>query len=280
MLLLIIIGIIILYFVLKRKFKFPKCNSMVCVTGAIKSGKSTFSLALAYKQYKRNLRGVKIRNFFRKLFHKTNFEEIPLFYTSVPVAFPHVRLTKELLLREERFAYKSVIWVDEASLLADSMSFKDDDVNTQLLLFNKLIAHETKGGTLVWNTQSVADLHYSIRRCLSEVFYVHDTFKWIPFFLVCTVNEERFSEDGSVMTMYNDDVEKKLTRVIIPKSIWRKFDCYCHSIHTDGKKVATNVERAKSLKCRRIVSFNPKHEVDMDKPTEKTINLIGGYRKK
>lgn len=205
-------------------------------------------------------------------------EEMPLFYTSVPVAFPHVRLTKELLLRQERFAYKSVIWVDEASLLADSMAFKDDSVNTQLLLFNKLIAHETKGGTLVWNTQSVSDLHYSIRRCLSEIFYVHDTCKWLPFFLVCTVNEERFSEDGNAMQVYDEDVEKKLARVIIPKSIWKKFDCYCHSIHTDGLKVNDNVELAKSLKCRKIVSFNPRHEVDMDKKESKYINMLGGKK--
>lgn len=261
---LLIVGVFVLYIYIRHKFKVPKIGAMTCVTGEVKSGKSTFSFALAYGQYKRNIRAVKIRNWFRKTFlPKFALEEMPLFYTTIPVGVPHVLLTKELLMREERFAYKSVIWVDEASLLADSQFYKDINVNDSLMFFNKLIAHETKGGMVVYNTQSVEDLHFSIKRCLGRVFYVHETYKWIPFFLVCTVREERYSAENSVTTNYNEDMEETLKRVIIPKSVWKKFDCYCYSILTDHLPAHTQVTNAKTLKARKLLSFNPRHELEV-----------------
>ena len=261
---LLIVGLIVfVWFYIKRHFKFPVVGSMACVTGGVKSGKSTFSFALAYKEFKRVKFKIKFINFFRKLFKKDLLEE-PLFYSTIPVAIPHVLLTIDLLLREKRFAYKSVIWVDEASLLADSMCFKDLDVNDRLMLFNKLIAHETKGGLIVYNTQSIADLHYSVKRCLSDTFYVHSTCKWIPFFLIVTVREERYSEDGMVVNSYNEDVEETLKRVIIRKSVWKKFDCYAYSAMTDNLEVADNVVEPDDLKARRINSFNPRHDGEFD----------------
>lgn len=256
----LIVGL--LYFFVFRHFKVPKIGSMVCVTGGVKSGKSTFSFHLAYSTYKKNLRSVKIRNFFAKVFSKPT-EELPLFYTTIPVSVPHTLLTKDLLERNKRFAYKSVIWVDEASILADSMTYKDLDLNDKLLLFNKLIAHETRGGTIVYNTQSISDLHYSVKRCLAETFYVHETYKWLPFFLVCTVREERYSEDGIAVNTYAEDVEQSLKRVLIPKSVWKKFDCYCYSSMTDKLPIECTENKATSLKANKIVSFNDRHNIDI-----------------
>lgn len=259
---LLAVGVLFLLWYIHKNFKIPKIGSMVVVTGGVKSGKSTFSFHVAHTTYKRNLRNVKIRNFFSKIFKKPQ-AELPLFYTTIPVETEHVLLTEDLLLRNTRFAYKSVIWVDEASLLADSQSYKDLDVNDRLMLFNKLIAHETRGGTIVYNSQSLADLHYSIKRCISETFYVHETFKWLPFFLVCTVREERYSEDGQSVNVYNSDVEESLKKVLVPKSVWKKFDCYCYSVMTDGKPIEKNINYNYDLKARKILSFNPRHNIDL-----------------
>ena len=256
---LLILAIVVgVYCIWSKFFKTPKMNNMVLVTGGVKSGKLTFSFHVAWSKFKQNRRAVRFRNFFAKMFGKPLVEE-PLFYTTIPVAVPHVLLTRELLMREHRFAYKSVIWVDEASILCDSMTYKDLDVNDRLLLFNKLIAHETKGGTIVYNTQSIADLHYAVKRCVNEVFYVHDTFKWLPFFLVCTVREERYSEDGTAVSTYDDDIEKTVRRVIVPKSVWKKFDCYAYSSMTDDLYVEDNVVSATSLKAKGILSFIERH---------------------
>lgn len=262
---LIIIAVLIFIVYIKSKFKVPKIGAMTCVSGGLKSGKSTFSFYLAHSQFKRNLRAVKFRNWLRRLFKIDKQEELPKFYTTIPVAVEHVLLTEDLLLRNERFTYKSVIWVDEASLVADSQFCKDPDINDRLLLFNKLLAHETRGGLIVYNTQSISDLHYSIKRCLSETFYVHSTFKWLPFFLIVTVREERYCEDGLVVNAYTDDIEESLKRVIVPKSVWKKFDCHCYSIHTDDLPVNDSAKTEDDLKAYRLISFNPRHQLEKEK---------------
>lgn len=139
--------------------------------------------------------------------------------------------------------------------MADSQMVKDLELNERLLLFNKLIGHELQGGCIIYDTQSIADVHYSIKRCLSEYFYIHHLVKWLPFFLVAYVKEDRYSEDGSVITVSSKDVEETLTRVIIPKSTWKKFDCYAYSSLTDDLPVVTETVTAETLKVDNILSF-------------------------
>lgn len=242
-----------------NKFKVAKVGSMALVSGGVKCGKSTLSVSIAIREYKSRLRTTKFKNFFRKLFNR-ELIELPLLYSNVPLYMEYVPLTDKLLTREERFVYNSVIYCQEASLVADSQLLKNMTLNEQLLLFNKLIGHETKGGCLIYDTQSISDLHYSIKRCLSNYFYIHHLVKWIPFFLIGYVKECRYSEDGSVIATDNEDIENTVKRVIIPKSTWKKFDCYCYSVLTDDKPVNNNVidgRKLKSLKAEEIVSFRP-----------------------
>lgn len=243
-----------------KQFKINKIGSLCLVTGGVKCGKSTLAVSIVRSEYKRRVRSIKIKNFFRKIFKK-ELLELPLVYSNVPLAMPYVPITEDLLMRKTRFVYGSIIYVQEASLVADSQLIKNMDVNEQLLLFNKLIGHETKGGCLIYDTQSISDCHYSIKRCLSEYFYIHHLTKWIPFFLVAYVQEYRYSDDNSIIGVSEDDVEDKLKKVIIPKSTWKYFDCYNHSILTDNLKVENNVvnndKTTTDLKCKHIVSFRP-----------------------
>lgn len=239
---------------IRKLFKYPKVGSMCMVTGGVKTGKSTFSVALVMREYKHRYRRWKFRKFFQKLFKKV-IEEEPLIYSNVPLSVPYVPLNEDLILRKKRFAYGSIIYVCEASLMADSQMVKDLELNERLLLFNKLIGHELQGGCIIYDTQSIADVHYSIKRCLSEYFYIHHLVKWLPFFLVAYVKEDRYSEDGSVITVSSKDVEETLTRVIIPKSTWKKFDCYAYSSLTDDLPVVTETVTAETLKVDNILSF-------------------------
>lgn len=184
---------------------------------------------------------------------------MPLFYSTIPVAFPHVRLTLDLIMRKKRFAYRSVVWIDEATLLADSQLYKDAELNAALLEFCKLFGHETKGGVLFFTSHCLTELHIAMRRASSEYFYVHSMVKWIPFFLIATVREERYSEDGTAVNVYENDVEEHLRKVIISKKVWKMFDCYCYSILTDHLPVEKTVVCPKSLKADYVVSFNPLH---------------------
>ena len=240
-----------------NKFKLVKIGSMALFNGGVKTGKSTLSVNTAYREYKRRVRATKFKNFFRQLFNKEKIE-LPLLYSNVPLNLKYVPLTDDLLTRKERFVYGSVIYVQEASLVADSQLLKNMDLNEQLLLFNKLIGHETKGGVLIYDTQCISDLHYSIKRCLSNYFYIHRLVKWIPFFLVAYVQECRYSEDGSVITTSSEDVENTLKKVIVSKRTWKLFDCYCYSTLTDHLPVNDKVvdgTKLDTLKANEVVSF-------------------------
>lgn len=256
----IIIGFVIWWFVKKflNQFKIIKHGELVLFSGGVKTGKTSVALATAYSYYRKTKRKIKFRNFFRKLFKKDLYEE-PLFYSNIPVAFPYVQLTEDLLLRKKRFRFGSVIFCDEASLFADSQLIKDMDINERLLLFNKLISHELHGGMLCYNSQQIADVHYSIKRSVSQYFYVHHLTKWVPFFLIAYVQECKYSEDNSSINVNTGDLEDTLKKVIIRKSIWKKFDCYCHSSSTDDleieETIIENDKNTKNLKVSELVSF-------------------------
>ena len=247
--LILVLVAIVLYLVFKY-FKSLKIGSLSLVSGGVKTGKTTLAVYLATREIKK----AKLRWYIRKLFGKK--EEKPLLYSNIPLKCEHVLIDKEYLLRNKRFNYKSVILISEASLFADSQLIKDQSVNQELLLFNKLIGHETKGGKLIYDTQQIQDCHYSIKRSLSSYFYIHHINKWIPFFIMAYVKEYRYSEDNSVIGTEIEDIEDTLKRVFIPKSVWRKFDCYCYSVLTDEliskpKVVAS----APTLKADKIPSF-------------------------
>lgn len=264
----ILILAVVVLFLIARVLKIPKFGNMVLVTGGVKTGKSTMSVWLAVRQYWRQLRKFYILNYvIYPAFHWLPFgackrmkkREKPLFYSNIPIAVKNfVPLTLSLIQRKERFRYGSVIYICESSLVADSQAIKDGYVNEGMLLLNKLIAHETKGGYIFYDTQSIMDNHYAVKRCLSSYFYIHHMRK-IPFFCLAWVRELKFSEDNNVaVNTFETDVEDTLKLVIIPKRVWKYFDCYCYSVLTDHLPVVDQtvyVEPRGDRKARKIISF-------------------------
>lgn len=260
-----VVGLVLfLVFRWYRKFKFPKTNCIALVTGGVKSGKTTFALGLAYSMYKKEHRSWKIRKFFCMLLRKDIPEE-PLLYSNIPLSIPYVPITQSLLLRETRPRYRSVFLINEASLVADSQLFKDSDINERLMFFNKLFGHETLGGHLIYDTQCIQDLHYSIKRCLSEYYYIHHCETRIPFFIYCVVREERYSEDGGIRNNYNEDLEESLKKVLVRKKVWKIFDAFCYSTLTDNNPVEDNQIVSEDLKANNIVSFRKWRSLDHEK---------------
>lgn len=238
------------------KFKVPKVGCIALVTGGVKTGKSTFAVNLAIKTYRRVHRVWRIRSYIQKLFH-LQVDEEPLLYSNIPLAVPYVDLTVDIIMRRVRPRYKSVIYVNEASLLAQKDTFRDMELDERIMLFNKLYGHETKGGYIVYDTQAIVDLNCNIRRCLSEYFYIHHLEKHFPFILCAKVREERYSEDGTTVNSYTEDIEESMKKVLISKRVWKIFDAYCFSSLTDDLPVADKVvcRDKNDLKVRDIVSF-------------------------
>ena len=258
MVVIIILLILLIFLFCKLSIKRLKFSSVVLFTGQVGSGKTSLCISQAIKQHKRELLFYKLK----KLFGKKNLE-LPLLYSNVPLRYKYyIPLTKEDLLREKRFAFKSVVIWSEASLIADSQNFKNTKVNNELSLFAKLIRHELHGGKLFIETQSLSDNHYSIKRVLSNYIYIYRCIKWIPFILIYKVRECVYSYDNNgVVNNFQSDVEDSLKTLVISKSVFKKYDTYTYSKFTDDLDYDC-VLLSKSqldkldLKSDDIVSFN------------------------
>lgn len=272
-----IIGYVILTFVFValivfyvKYLKKIRCGNMICITGGIKTGKSTLSVRQATQLLFSQRLKVWVYNYiirfgcypfycwFRR-FKLLDKKDRPLLYSNIPLRIPYVPITEELLKREEKPVPRSVAYICEASLVADSMSYKDPIMNEELLLFNKLWGHASKGGYLIYDTQSITDNHYAIKRCLNTYLYIHHAIK-IPFFVIMFIREERYSEDKQTINTYGEDVEKTMMIHLVPKKTWKLFDCYCYSVLTDNLPCATKndeviIKKRQDLKARKIVSF-------------------------
>ena len=235
-LILIIVAVLFVLWFIHKHFKRIKLPSVYLISGAVKSGKSNLSVALAVKQYKKNLRKYRIASALTFLIPK-RFKKVyekPMLYSNMNLRYVKYNLlTLDIILRKQRMPYGSVVLIDEASLLADSMLFNDSFVNETLMLFFKLFAHETQGGTCVINTQSFSDLHYAIKRCVGQYLYIHNSQKF-PIFSVFNVREMISSDDGTTaVNNFDADMELSLTKVIVLNKYRKYYDRYCYSIFTD-----------------------------------------------
>lgn len=266
--LLILLGLLFLgLFLYFRFFKLYKVRNVVFIDGTLGSGKSFLSVSLAIRLWKRAVRQYKVKKFllnflsFVPKFKKAlDSLEKPLLYSNIKLRdVEHVKLTKDLLTRQNfRFAYKSVILLDEITLMVDQMCYKDHILNERLTEFWKLARHQLHGGYIVVNSQSSSDLHFSIKNVLSDYLYIHHRVK-LPFISLLKVQEMAYSNDNGAGTIINartDDVETTLRTMIVFNH--RHYDTYCYSIFTDGLPVFDKVVRygkGDSLKDSDLVSW-------------------------
>lgn len=271
---LIIVAVIVLRFwlVYRKRYRFD-CVSLV--VGAPKTGKTTLQVHLALKDYKKRVLRWKLKRLLKPKKYK-NLEK-PLLYSNVPLTVPHVRLTKELLLRKERFAFNSTIIISETSLTADAMSatIKTDEQqknNFDLNMFYKLIGHELHGGAVFTETQNPSDNHYALRRCLNRYLFIQRCIKCIPFIIVFKVREMAYldGENVNVINTVDEDLEKNTLYYWCFKSVWKKFDAYAYSIFTDDLPKNDKLEKRSKddLKVDEVVSFNKRY-LKLDKGSEK-----------
>ena len=272
LLILFIVGFVVFNVLYRKNFKIIKTPSVALVTGGVKTGKSLLCVYLALKEYKRR---------YRKWWFSTHIFkkkiEMPLFYTNATISFgnlkrkkPHKldknirRVTLDLLLRSKRFNYGSVIYAQECSLLADNMDYNDKERNVELSLFNKLIAHETRGGCIYYDTQSVLDAHYSIKRVCSTFNFIEKSYNFLLFHILY-VREMVNQENG--VNVFTDDVETTTRKVLIPFWYHNKYDRYEFSYLTDDLDVSED----RFHKNSGLVSFNPLYRKLSDKRKKKGV---------
>lgn len=260
-----------IYFRIRKNFKLLNVPSFALVTGGVKCGKTELSCCLSHKDFKAIHRRWAFQRWVCKLLHKQFLTEEPLFYTNGHTSFKSLRskrphkldgcirqLTLDSLMRTERFNYKSVIWIQEASLLADNMDFNNVDRNIELSLWCKLIAHETRGGKVYIDTQSVLDLHYAFKRVMSSYIFIQ---KRVDFWLFSILYVREMINTDSGINNFTDDVDTSTRKVILPRWWYKRYDRYEFSYFTDDLNKSNN----KFIGRNGLLSFNPKYREKADK---------------
>ena len=274
--LLIVLVIFLVWYAKNKKKLVIECISFV--NGGVKTGKSTLSVHLALKYYKKALNKWKIQKFFGKK------REKPLLYSNIPLKCDYVLLSNEVLNRVKRIPYGSVVYIGEFTLVADNKFFKKatEEEIERLMLFVKLFGHETGGtGKCFIDTQCISDLPIDVRRCLNRYLWIERSYKCFPFFIIMKVKELAYSEDMSTVNINAGDVEDNTRVLLIPKSVWKKFDYCCYSSFTDNLPVSDKVvngKKHKKLKVEKLPSFKRYATIpvyDVEEEEKKGIDVNG-----
>ena len=271
---LVLVGLgIFLYFKFTKRLKI---SNVYFISGAVKTGKTFVSVALAVKKYKQMLFSYRVKYGFWwlvywitfKKFDKFSCLEKPMLYSNIKLRnIKHNPFTKEILLRQVRIPHKSVVLIDETSLVADSMLFKDKNINDNLLLFFKLFGHYSYGGYCICNSQQVADNHYSLRRAMGRYLYVYNRLK-VPFITIVKGVELINCEDNqNVTSMLTGDLEDNTKTLLLWNRYYKYYDCYCYSVFTDDLTLQVDYDRPiyttrDSLKTDNLVTLQDFSNLD------------------
>lgn len=265
---LIIVGVVLFFWFFYKSIKKFRFDSIVMINGAVGSGKSSLTVYQSIKAHKKAhaiwWRRTHIYYVFKK---RLKYEEEPLLYSNIPlyknykkrILYKYYRpLTTEHLLRQKRFNFKSVILIDESSLVANSTSSvyskanpMAQQINEGLTLFLKLLRHELHGcyrnifggyANLFVNTQSKNDNHFAFDRSLNQVLYITKNIN-IPFFRICFCRELLLID--SVENNFQDDFKEDLSNrwYLMPKSIFNKYDSYSYSFLSDDKDKINDISK-------------------------------------
>lgn len=252
-LILALIGLLIFGLYMRRKLTRLPVGSVTMINGGIKCGKTLLGVSQSIEKYNHVLFVWKLKNFLHKIFPKCRkfkqSTEMPLLFSNIPIGsymynkktkesvftpYKYYRpLTTEHLKRKVRFPYKSVVFISEVSLVANSMCYKDTELNEELELFIKLFAHETRGGYVYYETQALGDNHYAIKRCLDTSYWIERLVN-IPVlpFVIYKINRSRI-QDSETFTTGHTEEENTTYTIFASKHYFKMYDRFCYSVFTD-----------------------------------------------
>lgn len=268
LIIILLVVFVVLVAVFYFKHKTIKCNSVLMITGAPKTGKSLLSIYLAFVFIRTNRIKWCLKKSFNFTFGLPYEKDFPELYSNIPLvhSFGYIPVTKQMLLRKEKINDNSVFYLGEFSLVANSrlgqkQGFKNginyDNINEELLLFTKLCGHQFNGKVII-DSQTISDVHYSVKRVLSNYLYIHHSTNLI-FHKILWVQEMLFSDDNSSINISEEDCTNKLKWLLVPKSLFKKYDYRCYSVFTDSLISESMVIYPDNLKAKNIVGFVDYH---------------------
>lgn len=297
----IIIVILVLLLILFRRSKRFYFDNVVMLNGSIGSGKTSTGVKIAFNSinkahsiwWRKKYIYSKIFKFKYNKYALQELEEEPLLYSNIPLKHRlYTPLTTDILKRQKRCHYKSVIFIDESSLLATSLDYKDKELSESLTLFLKLVRHSLHGSyrnllgsypNLIITTQSKNDNHFAFDRTLNQVLYIFKSIN-IPFFKVVWARDLLLID--SVLNNFDDDIKQSFSIrwFLVPKSIFKKYNSYCYSFLSDqfekigSPKTITNLHKRFEIPTFHswreiLLSNNEYHNYLKSKQKEKEKNI-------
>lgn len=241
MILIILLLISVIGFALFKLLSVPDTEGTTLITGGIKTGKSLMSVYMSYKLARKKRSCI---------------------YSNIPLNIPKVKvykLKKSHIMRQAKLPEKAIVYVCESALVLGSQDYKDLEINDQYNIFNKLIAHETYGGKVIFDTQSPLDNHYAVKRTLSEYISIAKSINIgigrIQIYNIVPVSRME-GEDVHITPAKTKWADRYRTRyMLIPRNIYKMYDRYAYSAMTDDLPYDDELYNQNSLKQKSLVRF-------------------------
>jgi len=263
--------LLLFYYVLDVYF--IKCDTILCFTGGLGSGKSVLSFKWLNKLIKRVTfvrlrRNIKtfIKNRFIDKSNRSTYLPRPMVYSSIPVCFRRffwskkeysLQLTYNHLLLVDKLSPLAVTFIDEIGSFANQFEFKNPNILDNFNEFIRLYRHYTLGGYLICNDQCSDNIVLEVRRRINNVMNLCKFRRIIiiPFLLsIYWVKCRNISISEEIKAIETNNKEDNMRNVfgIMPRK-WN-FDTYCYSVRYDS--VPYNYEKKyNKLKTHDLLSF-------------------------
>ena len=258
--LLIIIGVIV-YFFIKKCVGALKIhnNSIVCFTGGLGSGKTFMSVLYITRLYRRQMILYKLRI----------IKERPYVVSNIPIRLSKnewsVVLTRRHLMLEEELPPKAIIFIDELGDIASQYEFDNPNVMCKFAELIRFYRHYVNG-RFFFTDQSLSNIIFAIKR-RTVINYCLENFRRgliLPTYHIdCSVLKV---QDGEV-TNVNNVQDNKYEKVhyfygLLPRLGlgWRAYDSRCYSENYNPKYEFSDEIRWGDYKTDYVISLEPTKE--------------------
>lgn len=262
-----------------------KTDTFTLFTGGIGSGKSFFSTKIALIELKKARFRTFIDNInpIRRLIRKKPKIPRPMLYSSIPVRISPWEMSRPLdfnpFVLQERFPQRCVVFIDEINLFLSQMDYKiecEEQLNEGITLFR----HNSLGGRLVANTQSLSKVHWCFRYCCGHTYNLSQFKKPIlglPILAWCKVRNVSVTDE--ITSIEDGNAEENSSNLFCFFPFPRAYDTYAYS---DRYAPLPLMERPayKRMKRNSTMKFDikRKYPVLIDNKDEFTCGGVGSER--
>lgn len=197
------------------------------------------------------------------------YQEEPKCYTNFPLLLNKrknmwaLRLTKEMLMLQERINEGSIVLIDELPQLVNQFNWNIQDVQNNVNEFITFYRHYI-GYHFIVTAQSIDDIVVQIRRKLNTYYWLYDFHKFLFIFYKVRICSLMTSDlITNVSTTFIEDNTKWKYGCLLP----RRYSSRCYK-HRYDKVTDKNEMKWKNFYTKNIIRFS-KYDSPLDPEQDK-----------